>query len=293
MRIAVTGGTGRIGAFVVRELLARGHEVISIDRRHPTESIAPAKFVFAQLADRPTVQRILQDVEAVCHLGEIPSVHAGQSPEETFSQNVHAGSVVMQTAADLKLGRAIYTSSCQVYGFWDRDGAIPQRLPFDESHPLSPRNAYAMGKVAMEMYCRMLAERQGLSVAAFRFPWVRADSFDDDAAEVLRKKPLRTDGFASYVHAEDVARGYALAVEQPRPGFEAYHFSAAEVNSLQPIAERLAAHQPHYPRLPADWPAFKSPVLTTRLREHFGWEPKWNALDFYRQKYGQARPATG
>ena len=293
MRIAVTGGSGRIGAYVVRELVARGHDVISIDRRHPAEPIAPAKFVFAQLSDRPHVQAVLEQVEAVCHLGEIPSVNAGQSPEETFAQNVHAGSVVMQTAADLKLKRAIYTSSCQVYGFWDRACATPLRLPFDEDHPLSPRNAYAMGKVAMEMYSRMLAERQGLSVAAFRFPWVRVEPADEDAFDALRKKPQRTDGFASYVHAEDVARGYALAVEQSRPGFDAYHFSAAEVNSLHPLAGRLAEHHPEYPPLPADWPAYKSPILITKLREHFGWEPKWNALDFYRQKHGEPRPATG
>jgi nucleoside-diphosphate-sugar epimerase len=117
--------------------------------------------------------------------------------------------------------------------------------------------------------------------------------FDDDAAEALRKTPQRTDGFASYVHAEDVARGYALAVEQPRPGFEAYHFSAAEVNSLHPLTERLREHQPQFPPLPADWPAFKSPLLTTKLREHFGWEPTWNAWTFTGKSMAEPRPATG
>ena len=287
MRVAVTGGSGRIGTFVVKELLARGHEVFNIDRRQPAESLC--KFVFAQLGQRELVQPVLEQVEAVCHLGEIPSVHAGQSPEETFAQNVRAGGVVMQSAADLKLKRAIYTSSCQVYGFWAGGRAVPQRLPFDETHPLSPQNAYAVGKVAMEIYCRMLAEQQGLSVAAFRFPWVRGDEYEESAAAALRQKPQKTDGFATYVHAADIARAYALALERPRPGFEAYHFSAAEICSFHPLADRLREHHPAYPPLPADWPALKSPVLTTKLREHFGWEPAWNFLDFYRERHGEPR----
>jgi nucleoside-diphosphate-sugar epimerase len=290
MRVAVTGGSGRIGTFVVNELVARGHEVISIDRRHPAEPIAPAKFVFGHLGQRQFVQPVLDQVEAVCHLGEIPSLHSGLSPEDTFAQNVQAGSVVMQTAADLRLKRAIYTSSCQVYGFWGRDAAAPRQLPFDETHPLSPRNAYAMGKVAMEMYSRMLAEQQGLSVAAFRFPWVRTEPYDESWADLVRKRPDHTDGFATYVHALDVARGYALAVENPRPGFEAYHFSAAEVFSIHPVAERLREHHPDYPPLPHDWPALKSPILTSKLRDHFDWAPQWNFLDFYRQKHGEPRP---
>ena len=78
-----------------------------------------------------------------------------------------------------------------------------------------------------------------------------------------------------------------LAVENPRPGFEAYHFSATEVLSLYPIAQRLREHHPEFPPLPADWPAFKSPVLTGKMRDHFGWQPQWNFLDQYRAQHGE------
>jgi nucleoside-diphosphate-sugar epimerase len=289
MRVAVTGGSGRIGTVLCRELVARGHDVINLDRRPPTGESA-GRFVLLDLADlasREPVRALLGQVEAVCHLGEIPNVHHGPSPDEVFAQNTRAGATVLQAAADLKLRRAIYTSSAQVYGFWDHPAATPLRLPFDETHPVTPHNAYAMGKVANEGYARMLAERQGLSVAAFRFVWVRVEDYDDEHARSLRTMPPRTDGFATYVHVSDVARGYALALENPRPGFEAYHFSAPEIASLQPLRQRLAAHHPDYPPLPADWPDFKSPLLTTKLREHFGWEAKWNYLDFYRARHGE------
>src|SRR3954465_7082704 len=147
MRVAVTGGSGRIGTFLVRELISRGHQVFHIDQRYPSDMSSGATFVFAHLGRREQVQPVLERVDAVCHLGEIPNVHAGVSPEEVFAENTRAGAVVMQTAADLKLSRVIYTSSCQVYGLWDRAVARPVALPFDETHPVAPHNAYAMGKV--------------------------------------------------------------------------------------------------------------------------------------------------
>src|SRR5687767_269958 len=105
VRIAVTGGSGRIGAFVVKELLARGHEVINIDRKQAAHPLT--RLVYADLTRREQVQPIFEQVEAVCHLGEIPSVHGSRSPEEVIAHNVQAGTVVLQTAADLRLKRVI------------------------------------------------------------------------------------------------------------------------------------------------------------------------------------------
>ena len=286
MRVAVTGGSGRIGTAVIAELLARGHEIVSLDRRPPA-SPPPAgvRFVQSDLSSRKFVQPVLEQVDAVCHLGEIPNVHLGPSPEEVFAQNTRAGAVVLQAAADLRLKRVISTSSCQVYGAWDTPRVPPLRLPMDEAHPVQPQNAYALGKVANELYAKMVAEQQGLSVAVFRLPWVLPVDWQFNEAWVarLRQPPAQTDGLATYVHTADVATAYALALENPRPGFEVYHFSAAEVLSLYPLAARLRSHYPEYPSLPADWPPFKSPLLTAKARQHFGWEPHFNFLDLYQR----------
>src|SRR4051812_25784697 len=129
MRVAVTGGSGRIGSAVGGELLSRGHEVVNLDRRAPAEPNASARFVQVDLTRRELVQPALERVEAVCHLGEIPSAHGAVSPEEVYSTNARAGSVVLQTAADLRLTRVISTSSCQVYGMWDTPRVGPKYLP--------------------------------------------------------------------------------------------------------------------------------------------------------------------
>jgi nucleoside-diphosphate-sugar epimerase len=285
MRVAVTGGSGNVGRFVVKELVARGHDVINIDRREPAEKVA--RFVQADLTQRAQVQPIFEQVEAVCHLGEIPNVRGRPSPEEVFATNTRIGSIVLQTAADLQLKRVIYTSSCQVYGMWDGVVTSPMKLPFDETQPVHPHNGYALSKVCNEGYGRMVAEKHGLSVAAFRFPYVVSRDYSDDMAASMKDFPPRTDGFATYLHATDAARAYALALDNRRAGFEAYHFAAEEILSLYPLAERLRRHHPSFPPLPANWPAFKSPLLMDKARRDFGWAPHWNFLQMYRARHGE------
>lgn len=291
MRVAVTGGSGRIGSSVVGELGAHGHEVINLDRCPPENPLPGVRFIEVDLTSRESVKPALEQVEAVCHLGEIPNVHVGPTPDAVYAANTRAGSLVLQLAGELKLKRVISTISCQVYGMWEHPRARPLHLPFDETHPVHPHNAYAAGKAANEMYARMIAETYGISVAVFRLPWVLPAnwSYSEQHLESLRKKPTTTDGFATYLHTRDAARAYRLAIESARGGFEVYHFCADEIMSLYPLAQRLREHHPDYPPLPDNWPAFKSPMLTDKARRHFGWIPEFNFLDCYCEKHGQPR----
>src|SRR4051812_48337263 len=88
LKVVVTGGSGRVGAFVIKELLARGHEVINVDRRYPSEP--GGQFIYAQLGQREQVQPILEKADALCHLGEIPSAQAGPTPVDVWADNTRA-----------------------------------------------------------------------------------------------------------------------------------------------------------------------------------------------------------
>lgn len=289
LRVAVTGGSGRIGRHVVRQLVARGHTVLNLDRIQPPEPVG--KFCYVDLRRREFVQPLFEQVDAVCHLGEIPGLRSSMPPEEVYAHNTQAGSVALQTAADVKLQRMVYTSTNQVYGCFGDPPIPPVRLPFDETHPLLPQNAYAMSKVANEGYAQFVARHQKLSVAIFRFPavwdWDLGGEHDEHAWHWLRRSTDKPYDLAAYLHVSDAARAYVLAVENPRPGCEAYHFTAREGFGSAPIRERVAKHCPDFPQLPDNFPAYASLLLCNKAKEHFGWEAQVNILDIYRKKFGK------
>jgi nucleoside-diphosphate-sugar epimerase len=292
-KVVVTGGSGRIGSLVVDLLTRQGYDVVNLDRKRPANG---AKFHYVDLRERSQVQPHFDGAAAVCHLGEIPNVF-GRTPEEVFSSNTAVASTVLQAAADVGVKRFIYTSTCQTYGVWGGPGGshgrvAPERLPFDETLPLKPQNAYAASKVAGETYARMVAGESGMSVAIFRFPWVIAEQIRDGRLDWFDQEHRIHEGYATYLWGEDAARAYLLAIERPRPGCEAYHFVADDIWLSIPLRDALA-RQPEFtgPPLPDGWPDFRAPVLTDKARDHFGWRPAWSVHEAVRA-YKARRAAT-
>jgi nucleoside-diphosphate-sugar epimerase len=80
-RIVVTGGSGKAGRAVVRDLLEHGHQVLNVDRVPSAESRdadSPAPFLpadltdFGQALEALSGAEVLPGVEAVVHLAAIP-----------------------------------------------------------------------------------------------------------------------------------------------------------------------------------------------------------------------------
>jgi nucleoside-diphosphate-sugar epimerase len=276
MKIVVTGGSGRIGQAVVQAMGVAGHDVLSLDRIPPEDPSVPHRVI--DLRDADAVQAAFDGAATVCHLGEIPNIIRGDRAG-CYATNTAIGATVMESAANAGVSKLIYTSTCQVYGCWGSENgslADPVYLPLDENHPLQPRNAYALSKVANETYARLLAERTGMSVAAFRFPGVMTAEMWEDRVSHARprasNKPRRPDGFGTYLHVDDASAAYMRAVEASWAGFEAFHFVADTVRSSQPIRAALLERYPKTP-LPEDWPDFAAPVSTDKARRILGWRP--------------------
>jgi nucleoside-diphosphate-sugar epimerase len=282
LRIVVTGGSGKIGTRLLQTLMARGHQPLDLDRDMPTNRVAP--FVQADLRERTMLEPIFDKADAVCHLGELPGLSADISPDKLFSHNCAVGARVLQTAVDMKVKHIVYVSSCQVYGLWGEgfaDVQPPASLPLDENTPLHPRNTYALAKVAIESYARLLAEQNpDFTISVIRLPAIWDDRDVQNAQVQLPEVLQLREGFNTYLHLDDAASILALALENQRPGFEAYHAVAEEVWSAKPVRELLKERFGDSVKLPPDWPDFKAPVSTEKTRKHFGWSPRFklNAL---------------
>lgn len=206
MRVLLTGGAGFIGRHVLRELLARGHEVRVLDSLRPdvhaagtATTVEGAELVVADVRDDQAVGRALDGMDGVLHLAAKVGlgVDVGDLPDYASSND--AGTAVLLAAmARAGVKRLTLASSMVVYGEGfarcSEHGAVrpPPRSaeamaagsfePFcpacgrelapalvDEGTPFDPRNAYAISKVAQEYYATTWAHATGASVAALRY----------------------------------------------------------------------------------------------------------------------------
>ncbi len=252
-KIAVTGGSGKAGRAVVRDLLEHGHEVLNVDVVASADSCSPdspAPLLLADLTDfGQTLEALsggerLPGIEAVVHLAAIPSpVHA--TPDRVFRTNITSTHTVFAAAARLGLKRVVWASSETTLGLpFDQP---PDYAPIDERHELRPESSYALSKVLGEEMARQFHRWSGIPFVGLRFSNVmeRADyerfpSFWDDP--LLRKWNLW-----GYVDESHVGQSVRRALEADVAGAEAFIIAAADTVMKRPSRDLMAEVFPSVP----------------------------------------------
>jgi len=251
-KIAVTGGSGKAGRAIVRDLLEHGHEVLNIDRVPSPGSDSPdspAPFLRADLTDFGQALEALNGgetlpgIEAVVHLAAIPSpAHA--TPDQVFRTNVTSTHTVFAAAVRLGLRRVVWASSETTLGL--PFARPPDYAPVDEAH-VYPESSYALSKVLGEEMARQFSRRSGLPIVGLRFSniMVRADyqrfpSFWSDPQ--LRKWNLW-----GYVDESHVAESVRLALQADIRGADSFIIAAADTVMRRPSRELMAEVFPGVP----------------------------------------------
>ena len=130
MNIIVTGGSGRIGRYVVAELVRHKHHVTSVDVK-PLD-IQGSRFVRADITDFDQIRQVLEGQEAVVHMGAWAN-WGMVSPSQTYGDNTQGTYNVFQACADLGVKRIVSASSNHVYGFGIGE-TPPVYVALDEKH---------------------------------------------------------------------------------------------------------------------------------------------------------------
>ena len=253
MRIAVTGGSGKAGRAIVRDLLEHGHDVLNIDRVPSAESSSPdspAPFMVADVTDfGQTLEALsggdrLPGIEAVVHLAAIPSpVHA--TPDVVFRTNIVSTHTVFAAAARLQLRRVVWASSETTLGLpFDRP---PDYVPVDEEHPLRPESSYALSKVLGEEMARQFSRWTGIPFVGLRFSNVMERADYERFPAFWEDPHLRKWNLWSYVDESHVAESVRRALVADISGAEAFVIAAADTVMRQPSRELMAQVFPAVP----------------------------------------------
>lgn len=157
MRIVVTGGSGKAGRWVVKDLRAHGHDVLNVDLVR--DGIENEQCIVADLTDLGQTQDVLVGADAVVHFAAIPA--PGLRPEgETFRINGLSTYNVFQAAVGAPVKRVVWASSETVLGLpFDRP---PDFAPIDESITPRPESSYALSKLVGETMATEFARRNGV-----------------------------------------------------------------------------------------------------------------------------------
>jgi nucleoside-diphosphate-sugar epimerase len=267
MRIVVTGGSGKGGAWVVKELRERGHEVLNVDTRHDGSAFGLTLLV--DLTDLGQTLEALSGADAVVHFAAIPAPHL--RPEgETFRNNAMSTYNVFAAAVAHGIKRVVWASSETVLGLpFD---IPPLFAPIDESIEPRPESSYALSKLVGETMATQFARRSGTSFVGLRISNIMepADyslfpTYWDDAR--IRKWNLW-----GYVDARDVAAAARLGIEADIDGAEICIVAAADTVMTRPSAELMAEVFPSVPlRHAVD--GRETLLSIDRARRVLGYEP--------------------
>src|SRR3984893_14988080 len=153
----ITGGTGFIGAALVKGLIAAGASVRVFDNnsRGSKEKLKGggenAELIVGDIRDRDAVEDATRDVDGVCHLAYINGTEFFYSKPETVLEVAVKGMTnILDACLKYKVPELVLFSSSEVYH-------APKKVPTDETTPLTvpdllnPRYSYSGGKIISEL----------------------------------------------------------------------------------------------------------------------------------------------
>ena len=278
MRIAVTGGSGKLGRTVVHTLRDEGHEVANLDRLGERGSFTQVDLTdFGQVIDAIAgVDDRHDGVDAIVHLAAIPAPGL-LSDVATFHNNMLSTFNVFQAAKRLGITRIVTASSETVLGLpFD---VPPPYIPVDEEYPARPESTYSLVKhLEEQMAIELVRWNPRLSITALRFSNVMdpADyaafpAFDADVT--LRKWNLW-----GYIDGRDGAQAVSLALANAKPGFDRFIIAAADTVMTRPNAELVAEVFPDVP-VRGELGTNDTLLSIEKARRALGYEPRHSWRD--------------
>ena len=289
-QIVVTGGSGKAGRAVVRDLVDHGYDVVNVDVVPAARQDAP--FLRADLTDLGETIEALRGADAVVHLAAIPAPRI-RTVERTFEINILSTYNVFSAACLLGLERVVWASSETVLGLpfgaaharnlLDPAAAPghhpePDYVPIDEAHPLRPHSSYSLSKVLGEEMARQFARWSRIPFIGLRFSAIREPAEYASFPDAWTDPHLGEWNVWGYVDARDVAQACRLALTAPVTGADAFIIAAADTASDRPSSELLAACFPSVPVRPGTGD-FDTLLAIDKARRVLGYAPAYSWRD--------------
>ena len=302
----VTGGTGFVGANIVKDLVQNGHQVVSFDINGPDQLLqdflgeysSSVAFVQGDIVDPVSVERLGQDhqIDKIVHAAVYTvnrEVLEIERSRDVIAINLEGTANLLELARTQKVSRFIYVSSGAAYG-----SALPGDQTLNEETPAVPGNLYGITKFASEMITRRYGELHGLSTASVRLstpygPMERVTGhravmsvFYDWTGRAVRGETIIAEDMdqgRDYIYIADIADGIRAVLDAPALPHGLFNLTTGIWVTFHQILDAVVELSPGIsvetpaPKTDAGADSYsRGPLSGHRLFDDLGWTPKYD-----------------
>ncbi len=307
MATLVTGGTGFVGANIVKELAGAGHQVICLDLNAPDELMrnflgdqsSQVTFITGDILDRTFLER-MQETQAIDKIVHAAVYTVNRIPLETERSreivdiNITGTTNLLELARTARVQRFVYVSSGAAYG---AAGAPDQT--FNEDAAPRPDFLYGITKYTSELLTRRYGELHQLSTASVRLstPYGPMERITGHrgvmsvlyqwTGQALRGETISLtdpDAGRDYTYVADIADGVRAVLDAPTLPHDLYNLTAGRWITYSEILDRLKEILPearvevelNTGAAPRSSEPSRGPLSGHRLYQDLGWTPKYD-----------------
>jgi nucleoside-diphosphate-sugar epimerase len=298
MKVLVTGVSGRLGPYIVRELEQAGHELVLTSRREPPPEVMHWPWIQGDVTAYEDCLRMVQGrgIEAIQHAAAQPwpvdhpgsraqAEERGIPFDATMRSNIMGVYYLLQAALAEDIGIFVMTgSNCALgHGYRISERPFPFRyLPVDEEHPSDVEDSYSYSKLVGEELLASYTRAYGMRTYALRAAGICNEERRRAMAHNVKPVEAWNPWMWAWVGSEDVASAHRLLMEKAGEiePHGVYFCNGNDTSVLEPSRELVERFKPELLPLVRDTSADLSAGLegnasflsNHKLRQVVGWE---------------------